>query len=88
MLASSAVNREPRSDLTKDYEIDIFCLSAKHAAQRRTSKDWMARNQANVSEWGNMFIRGLLFQSANTMKIQISEDLDFSFNGEYVTIWM
>jgi hypothetical protein len=27
----------------------------------RNSKDWLARNQDNVSEWGLMFIRGLLF---------------------------
>ena len=29
---------------------------------RRKSKDWLARNQDNVSEWGEMCIRGLLFQ--------------------------
>jgi hypothetical protein len=28
----------------------------------RKSKDCLVRNQDNVSEWGNMFIRGLLFQ--------------------------
>jgi hypothetical protein len=28
----------------------------------RKSKDWLARNQNNVSEWGDMSIRGLLFQ--------------------------
>jgi hypothetical protein len=53
MLASSAVDRgfEPRSGQTKDYEIGICCFSAKHAALRRKSKDWLARNQNNVSEW-------------------------------------
>jgi hypothetical protein len=30
----------------------ICCLSANHTALRRKSKDWMARNQANVSKWG------------------------------------
>jgi hypothetical protein len=64
MLASSAVDRrfEPRSGQTKDYEIGICCYSAKHAALRRKSKDWLARNQNNVSEWSNMSTRGLLFQ--------------------------
>jgi hypothetical protein len=28
----------------------------------RKRKDWLARNQDNVSEWGDMSIRGLLFQ--------------------------
>ena len=37
MLASNEVDRglEPQSGQTKDYKIDIFCLSAKHAALRR-----------------------------------------------------
>ena len=52
VLASSAVDCgfEPRSGQTKDYKIGIFCFSAKHAALRRKSKDWWARNQNNVSE--------------------------------------
>ena len=33
-----------RSGQTKDYEIGISCFSAKHAALRRKSKDWLARN--------------------------------------------
>ena len=43
MLASSAVDREfkPRSGQTKDYKIGICCFSAKHAALRRKSKDWL-----------------------------------------------
>jgi hypothetical protein len=40
-------------------QIDICCFSGKHAALRRKSKDWSARNQDNVSEWGDMSIRGL-----------------------------
>ena len=47
---------------TKDYKIGICCFSAKHAALRRKSEDWLARNQNSVSEWGNMSIHGLLFQ--------------------------
>jgi hypothetical protein len=64
VLVSSAVDRgfDPRSGQTKDYEIGICCFSAKHTALRRKSKDGLARNQDNVSEWGDMFICGLLFQ--------------------------
>jgi hypothetical protein len=44
VFASSAVHRgfEPRPDQTKDYKIGICCFSAKHAALRRKSKDWLA----------------------------------------------
>jgi hypothetical protein len=34
----------------------------------RVSKDWLTRNQDNVSEWDDMSIRRLLFQWANTIK--------------------
>jgi hypothetical protein len=62
--ASSVVNSgfQPRSDETKDYKIGICYFSAKHAAVRRKSKDWLVRNQDNVSEWVNMSICRLLFQ--------------------------
>jgi hypothetical protein len=40
----------------------MCCFSAKHAALRRKSKDWLTRNQDNVYESGNMSICGLLFQ--------------------------
>jgi hypothetical protein len=74
VLASSAVDRgfEPQSGQTKDYKIGICCFSAKHAALRRKSKDWLARNQNNVSEWSDISTRGLLFQWASTIKIQLS----------------
>ena len=64
VLASSGVDCgfEPQSGQTKDYKISICCFSTKHAALRRESKDWLARNNDNVSEWGDMSIRGLLFQ--------------------------
>ena len=46
VLASSAVDRgfQPRSGQTKDFKIDIYCFSAKHAALRRKSKDLFALN--------------------------------------------
>jgi hypothetical protein len=47
---------------TNDYKIGICCFSAKHAALRTKSNDWLAGNQDNVSEWGDMSIQGLLFQ--------------------------
>jgi hypothetical protein len=58
-----------RFSLYLDYEIGICCFSAKHAALRRKSKDLLARNQNNVSEWIDMSIRGLLFQWTSTIKI-------------------
>jgi hypothetical protein len=64
LLASSAVGHgfEPRSGQTKDYKFGICCFSAKNAALRRKSKDWLARNRNNVSEWSDIFTRELLFQ--------------------------
>jgi hypothetical protein len=64
VLASSAVHHgfDPRSGQTKDYKIGICCFSTKHATLRRKSKDWLAQNQNNVSEWSNMSTRELLFQ--------------------------
>jgi hypothetical protein len=74
MLASSVVDRgfEPRSGQTKDYKIGICCFYAKYVALRRKSKIWLTQNQENVSEWGGLSIRGLLFQWASTIKIQLS----------------
>ena len=62
--ASSVVDRgfEPWSGQTKDYKIGICCFSAKHAALRRKSKDWLTQNQNNVSEWNDMSTCRLLFQ--------------------------
>ena len=52
MVASSAVDPgfEFRLGQTKDNELGICCSSAKYAALRRKSKDWLAQNQNNVSE--------------------------------------
>ena len=64
VLASSAVDRGFESLLgqSKDYKIGMCCISTKHAALRRKSKNWLARNQNNVAEWGDISIRGWLFQ--------------------------
>ena len=56
MLVSRVVDSmfETRSDQTKCYKIGMCCFSTKDAALRRKSRDWLARNHDNVSEWGNM----------------------------------
>ena len=63
VLAPSVVDRgfEHRSGQTKDHRIGICCFSAKHVALRRNSKDWLARNRNNVSEWSDFSTHGLLF---------------------------
>jgi hypothetical protein len=64
VLASGAVDLgfEPWSGQTKDYTIGICCFVTKHASLRSKSKDWLARNQNDVSEWSDMSTLGLLFQ--------------------------
>jgi hypothetical protein len=63
VLASSAVDcgLEPWLGQNKDYKIGICCFSAKNAALRSKSKDWLARNQ-DVSEGSDTF-HGLLILS-------------------------
>ena len=70
VLALSAVDREfeSRSGQTKDYQLVFVAYNAKHAELRRKSKDWLARNQGNVSEWSDMSICRLLSQWASTIK--------------------
>jgi hypothetical protein len=41
-------------------EIGICSFSAKNAALRRKSKNWLARNQNNVSEWSDISTQWLL----------------------------
>ena len=64
VLASSTVDCgfEHRSGQATDYNIRTCCLSAKHASLRRKDKNWLARNQNNVSEWSDMSTHGLLIQ--------------------------
>jgi hypothetical protein len=63
MLASCALDRDfkTRSAQTKNFKIGICCFSAKHTALRRKSKDWLARNQNNVSQWSDMSTRDCCF---------------------------
>jgi hypothetical protein len=55
VLASSVIYccYKHRSGQIKEYKIGICCFFAKNASLRRKSKDWLARNQNNVSEWGD-----------------------------------
>ena len=53
-LPSSAVDCgfESLSDQNKDYKIGICCFSAEHRTTlKNKSKDWLAVNKYNVSEW-------------------------------------
>ena len=54
----------------------IRCFSAKHAALTRKSKDWLALDQDNVSEWGDMSIRGLY----------VLQD-EYNVDNEVVIVW-
>ena len=56
---------ECQSGQTKEDRIGTWYFYAKHAALRRKSKGWLARNHDNVSEWGDMSVHGLLFQWAS-----------------------
>ena len=63
MLVSRVVDHGVSQDRvkTKTIKLVFVSFSDKHAALRRKSKDWLARNQDNVSEWGDMSIHRLLF---------------------------
>ena len=63
-LTSGAVDHgiESQSGKTKDYKIYVCCFSAKHAALRNKSKDWLVQNQNNVAKRSNMSICELCYQ--------------------------
>ena len=56
MLDSSVVGQgfKHQSGQTKDVEIGICCFSSKHPARWSKSKNWLARNQNNLSEWSDV----------------------------------
>ena len=71
-LALSAVDRDlSTSSVKPKIKKLIFVTSPDKHTLRRKSKDWLARNQENVSEWRNMSC-GLLFQRSGTIKIHVS----------------
>ena len=61
VLALSVVNRGFKPKTIKLIFV-ASPLSIQPTALRRKSKDWLAWNLDNVSEWGDMSICGLLFQ--------------------------
>jgi len=60
------------SVLVKEYNIGICCFSDKNAVLGSKSKDWWARNHVDISEWSYISTRGLWFQWASTIMIQLS----------------
>ena len=70
VLVSSVVHRgfDPRLGHNTDCKFGMCCFCTKHAVLRRKSKDWLAQNQHNVSEWGDRSICRLLFQCASTIR--------------------
>jgi hypothetical protein len=69
VLVSNAVDRGLR---TKEYRSCIYRFSVEHSSLRSKSKDWLAQNQNNVSEWSDMSTRRLSFQWARAIKVQPS----------------
>jgi hypothetical protein len=61
-LVSCVLNREfePRLGQANDYNIGIYCFSAKQASLRNKNKHWLSRSQDNVSEGSNISTCGLL----------------------------
>jgi hypothetical protein len=64
VLTSSAV--DCGSSQIKEYKICIYSFFTKHPALRSESKDWLARDQDNMSEWSNItkevsFLKNILF---------------------------
>jgi hypothetical protein len=48
---------ERRSGQTKDYKLVFVAYPQKHATLNRKSKDWLTRNQDNVSKWSDMLFQ-------------------------------
>ena len=70
-LASSTAYHEFESWSGQNHNYKM-CMRCFSAALRRKNKELLARNQDNVSEYGDMYIRWLLFQWANTIKYKLS----------------
>jgi hypothetical protein len=68
---TSSINMNGSYTLPKGFNIGMCCFSARHASLRRKSKDWLARNQNNVSKWSDMSIRGMLLQWVSTIQFQL-----------------
>ena len=77
VLASSVIDcgYELRPCQTKEYTIGICCFFAKNAALRRKSKNWLARNQNNVSQWSDISTQRLLLAHLAKGKVSIYHHL-------------
>jgi len=64
MLTSSVLDHGLSLVISKDYRFGICYFSAKYVPIRAKikSKEWLARNLDDVSEWSNMSTSGILFQ--------------------------
>ena len=62
VLASSANDRgiEPWLDPTEDYEIGIYCFSAKHAAFKEKEQTGWLGIGIMCPKWGDMSTHGLV----------------------------
>ena len=54
------------------HEFGICYFFAKYAILGSKGKDWLARNQENVSGWTDKSTRRMLFRWARTIKIVLS----------------
>jgi hypothetical protein len=53
-------------------KVALNIMQPTNQARRKKSKYWLARNQDNVFEWGDMSTQELLFQLASTIKVKLS----------------
>ena len=60
VLRAVGIGFEHRSSLTIDYKIGMCCFFVRYATLRRKNKDWLIRNQDNVSEWSNVYPRSVV----------------------------
>jgi hypothetical protein len=65
------------SDQNKDYNIDIYCFSAKHTALRSKRKYGLAQNQNNVS-W-SMSTCWLIFKPRIIKHVMFSFAISYKF---------
>ena len=82
------------SNKPKNYAIPTCCFSAMHTVLRGKSKNWLARNQDNVSEWGDMsifwYLQALWWGNCISRIVLIcSEFIDYPFfnkNTEWIFV--
>ena len=60
-----------REVYAKDYSLHICCFSTKHIELKSKSKDWLTRNQDDVSNWSSMSTWGPLFRWFSPIKIEL-----------------